>query len=126
MRLLGITDDVTTCENCGKQNLKCTVALETESGEVVRYGRDCAAAAIHGSKSAKYAKIAEREARAIMFYRRAIAGGSTQAQAAEISYRRACLVIDVHAKFGVRIQTQRGNEYPVWVKVEDYKQEAAA
>lgn len=45
MKLLGINDDVTTCECCGKANLKCTVVLGTDAGEV-HYGRDCAARAL--------------------------------------------------------------------------------
>jgi hypothetical protein len=69
MRILGISDDVTTCECCGKSNLKCTVVLTNGEGEV-HYGRDCAARAtapriggrVYGQKSA--AKI-EQEARSI-------------------------------------------------------------
>lgn len=44
-RILGINDDVTTCECCGKSNLKCTVVLTNGEGEV-HFGRDCAAKAI--------------------------------------------------------------------------------
>lgn len=44
-KLLGINDDVTTCECCGKSNLKCTVVLTNGDGEVC-YGRDCAARAL--------------------------------------------------------------------------------
>lgn len=43
-RILGINDDVTTCECCGKSNLKCTVVLTDGEGERY-YGRDCAAKA---------------------------------------------------------------------------------
>ena len=52
-KVLGITDEVTTCDCCGKKNLKCTVALEDEAGEVVYYGRDCAGAAVYGRKTTK-------------------------------------------------------------------------
>lgn len=45
MRVLGINDDVTTCECCGKCNLKCTVALDRD-GETVYFGRACAARAL--------------------------------------------------------------------------------
>lgn len=41
-RILGKNDEVTTCECCGKTNLKLTVILTNGDGEV-RYGRDCAA-----------------------------------------------------------------------------------
>lgn len=41
-KVLGKNDEVTTCECCGKTNLKLTVILTNGEGEV-RYGRDCAA-----------------------------------------------------------------------------------
>lgn len=44
--ILGIEDSVTVCDCCGKKNLKCTVAMETEGGDVVHYGRDCASKAM--------------------------------------------------------------------------------
>jgi len=46
MKFLGVTDEITTCERCGKNNLKRTVAIETETGDVVYYGCDCAARAL--------------------------------------------------------------------------------
>src|ERR1700686_2378031 len=39
----GITDAVTTCDCCGKSNLKQTVIMELTSGELVHYGSVCAA-----------------------------------------------------------------------------------
>lgn len=47
VKLIGIDDEVTTCECCGKSNLKCTVVLSTDGGES-RFGRDCAARALAG------------------------------------------------------------------------------
>jgi len=44
-RILGINDDVTVCECCGKKNLKCTVVL-TDGEHEMAYGRDCAAKAL--------------------------------------------------------------------------------
>lgn len=44
-RILGKNDEVTTCECCGKSNLKLTVIL-TDGEREVRYGRDCAARTI--------------------------------------------------------------------------------
>jgi len=49
---LGITDEVTTCECCGKSNLKRTVALDNGGG-VVYYGTSCAARAL-GMKGKRY------------------------------------------------------------------------
>lgn len=65
MKLLGYTEEVTVCDCCGKSNLACTMALETEEGEIVHYGRTCAALALLGSKSAKNASIIESRAKAM-------------------------------------------------------------
>jgi hypothetical protein len=52
-KVLGKNDEVTTCECCGKANLKLTVILTNGECEV-RYGRDCAARVLapvcHGGK----------------------------------------------------------------------------
>jgi hypothetical protein len=47
---LGSADDVTTCDNCGKSELKGTVTLSIDGGEPVYYGSDCAARAL-GTKT---------------------------------------------------------------------------
>lgn len=50
-RVLGTTDDFTTCELCGRSDLKGTIVLAvidadgTDSGEIVYYGSDCGARA---------------------------------------------------------------------------------
>jgi hypothetical protein len=60
----GISDEVTTCEACGKKNLKRTVVLEINEGGPVHYGTDCAAKAICGRKDKKVAHEVEMVARA--------------------------------------------------------------
>ena len=40
---LGTDDSVTTCDCCGKSNLKLTVIIELDDGDVVHYGTTCAA-----------------------------------------------------------------------------------
>lgn len=35
--------DKTECDVCGKTNLKSTIVIESESGELLHYGSDCAA-----------------------------------------------------------------------------------
>jgi hypothetical protein len=42
-RILGITDEITTCDHCGREGLKRTVALCMADGEIVHYGTTCAA-----------------------------------------------------------------------------------
>lgn len=62
----GVTDEVDTCECCGRADLKRAVALADEHGEVVYMGVVCAAAALklpapHVRAQAKNAQ-ARREA----------------------------------------------------------------
>jgi hypothetical protein len=43
---LGTTDEVTTCDCCGKKDLKGTVALSINDSDAVYYGCTCAARAL--------------------------------------------------------------------------------
>lgn len=72
VKFLGNSDDVTTCECCGRKNLKSTVALSINDGEAVYFGVTCAARALameaklvrRASKAADEAKYqAEKTAR---------------------------------------------------------------
>lgn len=46
VKFLGNTDDVTTCECCGRSDLKSTVALSIDESDAVYYGVTCAARAL--------------------------------------------------------------------------------
>lgn len=72
-KLLGINDDVTTCECCGRAGLKCTVALESETTGIVHYGRDCAGKALLGSNSRKNTETVDRLAQAVSYARKWLA-----------------------------------------------------
>ncbi len=39
---LGTDDSINTCDCCGKSNLKFTVTIELDDGEIVHYGSVCA------------------------------------------------------------------------------------
>ena len=41
-KALGIDESVNTCDCCGKTNLKSTVVIELDSGDLVNYGSVCA------------------------------------------------------------------------------------
>lgn len=48
----GTSDEILTCEHCGRTNLKKTVAISVDGGVVVYYGTTCAAAAVNVGKAA--------------------------------------------------------------------------
>lgn len=41
MKVLGYSDEVTVCDCCGKRNLAGTFAVETDAGDLLRYGSTC-------------------------------------------------------------------------------------
>jgi hypothetical protein len=43
MKALYITDEIDTCDCCGRTDLKATVAMKLTDGEILHYGRTCAA-----------------------------------------------------------------------------------
>ena len=55
-RMIGVTDDVTVCDCCGRHNLKKTIVLTDsedvfpDSAEVYFYGQDCAQTALRFKK----------------------------------------------------------------------------
>lgn len=60
--LLSITDEVTTCDCCGKTNLKRVAVLQLADGSIVHYGRDCAARKLGKSFGKSIdAKVSEME-----------------------------------------------------------------
>lgn len=54
VKILGINDDVTTCECCGRAGLKKTVVLDfVEGNGIVHYGTACAAKSLRFGAGAK-------------------------------------------------------------------------
>ena len=43
MKALYITDEIDTCDCCGRTDLKATVAMQLSDGGILHYGRTCAA-----------------------------------------------------------------------------------
>jgi len=52
VRYLGTSDDVTTCDCCGRKDLKSTVALSIDDADPVYFGVICAAKALRTSGKA--------------------------------------------------------------------------
>ena len=71
-KILGITDAVSTCDCCGKKNLKRAVELENPEGDIVFFGTDCAGAALYGRKDRKNGQAAEFRARVVAKCRAAL------------------------------------------------------
>lgn len=59
MKIMGINDDVTTCEKCGRTDLKRTVVLQADDGGIMHYGTECAATAT-GRTESRLKTAAER------------------------------------------------------------------
>jgi len=69
-KILGINDDVSTCQCCGKTGLKRVVWLDLEDGsDPVAYGTSCAGMALYGRKNQTNTKLAMSRASAIEFLR---------------------------------------------------------
>jgi hypothetical protein len=60
-KILGITDEITTCECCGKSGLKRTVALEFSEADVRYLGTTCAAKQLPGLTGADVARAASNK-----------------------------------------------------------------
>jgi hypothetical protein len=82
MKALYITDEINTCECCGRTNLKATVAMQLSDGGILHYGRTCAA-----RNSGKTGQQVTKEIRAEL----KLAHGRTMNQLADM--RRAGTVL---------------------------------
>lgn len=85
-KILGITDERTTCECCGKEGLKRTIVIEFSS-EIRYYGTTCAAKALNFVNPERYTSrnaeslVNDFGKREVARERRARAIESAQAQA---------------------------------------------
>lgn len=80
-KTLGITDDVHCCDCCGKSNLKSTVAMERNDGEVLHFGSVCATK--HTGRSIK---VIRAEASAAAAAKQSVANAEFRATAAQKAY----------------------------------------
>jgi hypothetical protein len=82
MKALYLDDSITTCDCCGRSELKATVAMQLDCGGILHYGRTCAA-----RNSGKTGQQVTKEIRA----ERELAHGRTMNQLADM--RRAGAVL---------------------------------
>ncbi len=81
-KALGTTDEITSCDCCGKSNLKSTVVIELDDGQIVHYGCVCAT-----RNTGKSSKQINTEIRAEHDRKVAAASAEYKASPAYIAYR---------------------------------------
>ena len=96
-RILGITDEQTTCDACGRVELRSTVILADENGEYGRYGSSCAARILGRSagsvlSSARNIELVRRHNVAIDF-RHAVKLASEGNHIGAMSYRASAVKV---------------------------------
>lgn len=57
MKVLGFNDEITTCDCCGKRNLSGTFAVETDAGDVLRYGSVCVVKTYGKKRAAEITRV---------------------------------------------------------------------
>ena len=62
LKPIAISDTVTTCDCCGRTNLKKTIVLKDDNGAIRYHGTGCAAKAIHGYSDASVNNRIRKEA----------------------------------------------------------------
>jgi hypothetical protein len=82
MKALYLDDSITTCDCCGRTELKATVAMQLDCGGILHYGRICAA-----RNSGKTSQQVTKEIRA----EQKLAHGRTMNQLADM--RRSGMVL---------------------------------
>lgn len=117
-KILGITDERNTCECCGKQRLKRTVAIDFD-GDVRYYGTTCAAKAL---KFPDPERFTSRNAEALLtaFERReksrqeyATAVESAKAQA--IKYGQPVSLVRKNGRYSTMLRSHfLANNNPSW------------
>ena len=94
MKVLGITDEVTSCSCCGRTGLKSTVAIDAH-GEVVYYGRTCAT-----RHTGKEANVITKEAFSAQKERKRAARAEFEASAEEKAFNDAVKAENKNQTFG--------------------------
>jgi len=98
--LLAVTDETSTCECCGKTNLKRVAVLQLADGSVVRYGRDCAARKL-GKTIGKKIDAKVEEQNTIETIKTLIAKWTGK-------YPEAQIINHIHVKYGVCLTVKNG------------------
>lgn len=82
-KTLAIVDDVHNCDCCGKANLKTTVAMERDDGEVFHFGSVCAT-----RHAGRVARVIRQEAADARQARKAAASPAIKSHPSFSAYQR--------------------------------------
>ena len=122
--LLGTSDDITTCELCGRSELKGTVALRGQGGDVVHYGSTCAALALRRGSTDREGRCVRSEAEALDRVAREAARLAALALSQRVTREVEALLGGSH-DFTVEPVTDRGDRTSVFLSTRDgrYREE---
>lgn len=115
MNALYITDEVNTCDCCGRTGLKATVAMKLSDGSILHYGRTCAAR--NSGKSSKqirqevFAEQARKQNQAAQLAHRLEAWNAYQAD----DFGNVCLQVQRRNYHQTGGQAVNGN-FPEWLR----------
>jgi hypothetical protein len=104
-KILGCNDEQTTCDKCGKTNLKKTVVLDSDQFGIVRYGVDCAALSLKGDKKASSKGSVDRQAKAIERTKRLLA--KKHESGSGYAYNHKIIVEDIWNLFGYSVEDRK-------------------
>lgn len=92
---IGVSDSE-TCECCGKTNLKRTIVLKSDDGDIVQYGVNCAAKALRKTGVKATSQVVASRADAVAYAQRLIAKNIyTLEQVAVATWNRFGFLTDV-------------------------------
>ena len=105
MKALYLDDSITTCDCCGRTELKATVAMQLDCGGILHYGRTCAA-----RNSGKTSQQVTKEIRA----ERKLAHGRTMNQLADMRRAGAVLTRQIMREVAESFRADAGEILQCW------------
>ena len=115
MQALYITDEIDTCDCCGRTDLKATVAMKLSDGGILHYGRTCAAR--NSGKTTKQIRQEVFAEEARQRNRQAAMAACAEAWAAWEDYRFNCEALQVQRRNFHQTGGQQVNgAFPEWLR----------
>jgi hypothetical protein len=115
MKALYITDEIDTCDCCGRTDLKATVAMKLSDGGILHYGRTCAAR--NSGKTTKQIRQEVFAEEARQRNRQAAMKACAEAWAAWEDYNFNCEALQVQRRNFHQTGGQQANgAFPDWLR----------